>query len=160
MISTAETPTLARLDNGHRHRQIDLAPVDAILERYRPVSVSALIPILQDLQEHYGYLPEGALDHVGRALDISTTRIYGVATFYNQFRLQPLGKHLVRICRGTACHVKGSASLLDALEAELGVKAGMTTKDGQFTLETVACLGACSIAPVMMIDGRFLHLEW
>jgi len=155
MISTSDIASIVRLDDGHKNREIDVGAVDTILESYQPLSVSALIPILQDLHEHFGYLPEAALDHVGRALDISTTRIYGVATFYNQFRLQPLGKHVIRVCRGTACHVKGSASLLEALEAELGIKAGTTTKDGLFTIETVACLGACSIAPVMMIDDKF-----
>jgi len=155
MLSTSEIASIVRLEDGHKNREIDLAAVDGILEGYRPLSVSALIPILQDLQGKFGYLPEAALDHIGRALDISTTRIYGVATFYNQFRLHPLGRHVVRICRGTACHVKGSASLLDALESELGIKAGATTKDNQFSLETVACLGACSIAPVMMIDDTF-----
>ena len=155
MISTTEFASIARLDNGHKNRDVDLSAVEGILESYKPLAPSALIPILQDVQEHFGFLPEAALDTIGRALDISTTRIFGVATFYNQFRLHPLGKHVIRICRGTACHVKGSAALLDTLEMELGIKAGSTTKDGQFSIETVACIGACSIAPVAMVGDTF-----
>ncbi|HOF61963.1 MAG TPA: NADH-quinone oxidoreductase subunit NuoE [Candidatus Latescibacteria bacterium] len=155
MISTTEFASIARLDNGHKNREVDLAAVDEILDSYKPLAPHALIPILQDVQEHYGFLPEAALDRIGRALDISTTRIFGVATFYNQFRLHPLGKHVIRICRGTACHVKGSAALLDTLEMELNIKAGSTTKDGLFSIETVACIGACSIAPVAMVGDKF-----
>jgi NADH-quinone oxidoreductase subunit E len=155
MISTTDLASIAGLGSGHKDSDVDLVAVDGILDGYQPLAPNALIPILQDVQEHYGYLPENALDRIGRALDISTTRIFGVATFYNQFRFQPLGKHVIRICRGTACHVKGSAALLDTLEMELGVKAGSTTKDKLFSVETVACIGACSIAPVAMVDDKF-----
>lgn len=155
MITATDTDANVRLDNGHKNRDVDLTAVDEILASYRPLHAGALIPILQDLQNEYGYLPESALDRIGRALDISSSRIYGVATFYNQFRLKPLGDHVIRICRGTACHVKGSAALQDTFENELDVKAGDTTKDGMFSLETVACIGACSIAPVIMIDDKF-----
>ncbi len=155
MISPSDISSIKRLDNGHKNRDVDIEVVDRILGGYTSAGPSALIPILQDLQESFGYLPEVAIDMVGRALDISTARIYGVATFYNQFRLNPLGKHVIRVCRGTACHVKGSLALLETLESELGIKAGSTTKDGMFSLETVACLGACSIAPAVMVDDKF-----
>jgi len=155
MISPSDISSIKRLDNGHKNRDIDIEVVDRILGGYKSAGPSALIPILQDLQESFGYLPEVAIDLIGRALDISTARIYGVATFYNQFRLNPLGKHVLRVCRGTACHVKGSLALLETLESELGIKAGGTTKDGMFSLETVACLGACSIAPAVMVDDKF-----
>ena len=114
-----------------------------------------LIPILQAIQERFGFLPDTALDAVGKYIGISTAKVYGVATFYNQFRLKPVGKHIVRVCRGTACHVRGSKLLLDTLSGELGVRPGETTPDGQFTLETVACIGACSIAPVVTVDDDF-----
>jgi NADH-quinone oxidoreductase E subunit len=114
-----------------------------------------LIPVLQAVQEAFGYLPEVTLDTIGAHIGVSAAKVYGVATFYNQFRLQPVGKHTVRVCRGTACHVRGSKLLLDAMAEELGVKPGDTTPDGAFTLETVACLGACSIAPVVTVDGNF-----
>lgn len=114
-----------------------------------------LIPVLQDVQEKYGYLSEDNLLYIAEYLNVPASKVYGVATFYNQFRLKPLGKHIIRVCRGTACHVKGSSQILDTLEAELNIKTGETTKDGLFTLETVACLGACSIAPVIVIDEEF-----
>lgn len=116
---------------------------------------SSLIPILQDIQSVYGYLPETALREVSEFVGIPMCSVYGVATFYNQFRLTPLGKYTIRICRGTACHVKSSANILTALETELGIKAGETTRDRLFTLETVACIGACSIAPVISINDEY-----
>lgn len=114
-----------------------------------------VIPLLQDVQEKYGYLSKENLISISEYLNVPTSNVYGVATFYNQFRLIPLGKHIIRVCRGTACHVKGSDKILDKLETELNVKAGGTTTDGIFTLETVACVGACSIAPVITIDEEF-----
>jgi len=92
---------------------------------------------------------------VGKALDIPVSKIYGVATFYNQFRFTPQGRFHIQVCRGTACHVKGSLAVLDALKRELKVEAGETTRDGMFSLEVVACIGACGLAPVMNIDGNF-----
>lgn len=114
-----------------------------------------MIGLLQDVQEIYGYLPENAMQDIAEFLDMPLSGIYGVATFYNQFRLTPLGKNIIRVCRGTACHVKGSNDILTALELELGVKAGETTRDKLFTLETVACIGACSIAPVININEEY-----
>ena len=126
-----------------------------IFNNYPPKDRSNLIPLLQDVQDIYGYLPESALQDVADFLDMALSGVYGVATFYNQFRLTPLGKNVIRVCRGTACHVKNSTDILTALENELSVKAGETTRDKLFTLETVACIGACSIAPVISINEDF-----
>lgn len=119
-----------------------------------PCDQEYLIPILQDVQEAVGYLPTSAMVQISRHLGLRPTAVYGAATFYNQFRLEPVGRHVIHLCRGTACHVRGSAKLLQALETELGVKAGRTTRDGTFTLSTVACLGCCGLAPVLMIDEQ------
>jgi NADH-quinone oxidoreductase subunit E len=126
-----------------------------ILARFPNGAREQLIPLLQAVQETFGYLPEQALGQVGRHLGIPVAKIYGVATFYNQFRLMPVGTHTVRVCRGTACHVRGSKLVLEAFSDALGVKPGETTPDGEFTLETVACIGACSIAPVVTVDDDF-----
>jgi NADH-quinone oxidoreductase subunit E len=113
-----------------------------------------LIPILQDTQEVFRYLPAAAMREIARFLNITENTVYGVATFYAQFKLTPLGKKLIRVCRGTACHVRGSAKVLAEMEKQLGVKAGETTPDMEYTLETVACIGACALAPTMTIDGE------
>jgi NADH-quinone oxidoreductase subunit E len=114
-----------------------------------------LIPILQEMQEEYSYLPEEIMTYVSTALGIPPSSVYGVATFYSHFTLEPKGKYLIRICDGTACHVKKSEDILKALEKKLGLgKNKKTTDDGLFTLETVACLGACSLAPAVVINGE------
>ena len=113
-----------------------------------------LIPILQDTQEAFRYLPAAAMREIARFLNITPNTVYGVATFYAQFKLTPLGKKVIRVCRGTACHVRGSVKVLAELEKRLGIKAGETTKDMEYTLETVACIGACALAPTMTIDGE------
>ncbi|MBD3410602.1 MAG: NADH-quinone oxidoreductase subunit NuoE [Ignavibacteriales bacterium] len=128
---------------------------EAFFKKYERLDSSSLIPLLQDAQEEYGYLSEKMLQEIGDYVGLSLSRVYGVATFYNQFRLTPLGENLVSVCRGTACHVKNSANLLTAIENELGIEAGETTRDKKFTLETVSCIGACSIAPVISINGEF-----
>lgn len=116
---------------------------------------SALIPAMQTIQQELGFLSKESIYYLSKVLDVPASEIYGVATFYNQFRLIPKGKHIIKVCRGTACHVKGSGSLLSLLEAELQIKVGETTRDKIFSLEAVACLGACSIAPVIMVDDKF-----
>lgn len=126
-----------------------------IYGKYPAGDASCLIDLLQDVQERFGYLPDSEMQLVARHVDIPVSRVYGVATFYNQFRFQPLGRHVIKVCRGTACHVKGSLDILTTLENELGIKAGQTTKDLQFTIETVACIGACSIAPVIAVNDTF-----
>ncbi len=129
--------------------------VENILTNYPEAKRENLIPILQDIQETEGYLSKQALVRIGRYLNLPTSKIYGVATFYNQFRFQPVGKYHIQVCRGTACHVKGSASVLKALEQELKIKSGQTSRDGLFSIEVVACIGACGLAPVISINGEF-----
>ena len=111
-----------------------------------------LIPILQETQEQFRYLPAAAMREIARFLRIPESTIYGVSTFYAQFKLTPLGKHIIRVCRGTACHVRGATKVLTEMEKQLGIKAGETTQDMEYTLETVACIGACALAPTMTID--------
>lgn len=126
-----------------------------LFEKYERGNRSHLIGLLQDVQDIYGYIPEIAMIDIGEFLGLPTSSVFGVATFYNQFRLTPLGKNVINVCRGTACHVKDSANILLALENELGIKVGMTTRDKEFTIEQVACIGACSIAPVISINGEY-----
>ncbi len=114
-----------------------------------------LIPILQEVQEEEGFLSRESVEKIGRLLDLPASKIFGVATFYNQFRFEPMGKYHIQICRGTACHVKGSVKVLDSLVNELGIKPGNTTRDGLFSLEVVACIGACGLAPVIAVNGEF-----
>jgi NADH-quinone oxidoreductase subunit E len=111
-----------------------------------------LIPILQETQEQFRYLPAAAMREIGRFLKMPESTIYGVSTFYAQFKLTPLGKRVIRVCRGTACHVRGAAKVLSEIEKQLGISAGETTDDLEYTLETVACIGACALAPTMTID--------
>ena len=111
-----------------------------------------LIPVLQETQEQFRYLPAEAMCEISRFLRIPESTVYGVITFYAQFKLTPLGRKIVRICRGTACHVRGGAKLLEEVEKELGIKAGETTEDLEYTLETIACFGSCALAPVLVID--------
>ena len=128
-------------------------PFDALLSGFKGVE-SDLIPILQKLQSAYGYLPEDIIKRLSERTGIFVTQIMGVATFYSQFKLKPSGKHTIKVCFGTACHVNGAETVAEALCAELGIELGDTTPDGEFTLESVACLGCCSLAPVMMIDDE------
>ena len=131
------------------------ADVDLVLERYPDASRDSLIPILQDVQQAHGYLSRDAVVRIGAHLRLPASKIYGVATFYNQFRFLPQGVNHVQVCRGTACHVKGSAAILDAIKRELKIDAGQTSRDGQFSLEIVACIGACGLAPVICVNGDF-----
>lgn len=126
-----------------------------VLDRYPGAGRDKLIPILQEVQEADGYLEREAVVLIGRHLKVPTSHIYGVATFYNQFRFEPIGRFHIQICRGTACHVKGSAKLLETLRRELGVEPGKTTRDGIFSIEVVACIGACGLAPVISVNGEF-----
>ncbi|MEW6446649.1 MAG: NADH-quinone oxidoreductase subunit NuoE [Bacillota bacterium] len=113
-----------------------------------------LIHVLQDIQEQFGYLPEEAVEVVSRELGVSTAEIYGVATFYTRFYFVPRGKNIIRVCRGTACHVRGSGRILGKLEEGLGLKSGETSPDLNFTLETVNCVGCCALAPVVVINEK------
>lgn len=134
---------------------VDMAPALKIVEQMSPVESGDIIPLLQQLQDAYGYLPSDVILAACEETSLPASRVFGVATFYSQFSLEPRGKHLVRCCKGTACHVRGGHRLRDTIERVLGVGDGDTTKDGKFSLETVACLGTCFLAPVMMVDGNY-----
>ncbi len=129
--------------------------INSILSKYPNAQRDGLIPILQDIQETIGYLSEDAIVLVSKQLNLPTSKIYGVATFYNQFRFSPVGKFHIQVCRGTACHVLGSATVLEEVQKTLKIKAGDTTKDGLFSIEVVACIGACGLAPVIAVNGEF-----
>lgn len=127
--------------------------VGAIIEKY-DADREALIMIFQDIQDAYHYLPEEALRYVAERMDIPLTQIYAVATFYKAFSLTPEGEHTIHVCCGTACHVKGADRIADRLERELHIKEGGTTLDGKYTLKSVRCVGACSLAPIVIIDDK------
>ena len=127
-----------------------------ILESHKDAKRDSLIPILQEVQELDGYLSKKSIIEIGRYLELPVSKIYGVATFYNQFRFQPKGKYHILVCRGTACHVKGSEKVLETLVNNLNIKPGFTSKDKLFSLDTVACLGACGLSPVICINGEFI----
>jgi NADH-quinone oxidoreductase subunit E len=111
-----------------------------------------LIPLLQSAQDHFGYIPRRAISYISGVTGIPESEVYGVITFYSQFRLQPMGKYVIRACAGTACHVSGAKTIIETIEDELGIEVGGTSKDGLFTFQTVACIGCCSLAPVIMIN--------
>ena len=133
---------------------LDLGKLEPILKKYYGQD-GALIPILQEAQEIYGYLPEGVLACITQKLKIPLSRVYGVVTFYAQFYLTPRGRHTVRVCRGTACHVRGGKNVRKSVEHILGIEENETTPDAKFTFETVACLGACALAPVLLVDKSY-----
>ncbi len=123
--------------------------VDLISKREQKGS---LIPLLQSAQDSYGYIPEKAIHYISEMVNIPSADIYGVITFYSQFRLKPLGKNVIRICEGTACHVNGAKAILKTLQDELGIAVGETSENGDFTLLSVACIGCCSLSPVIMVN--------
>ncbi len=132
-----------------------MSDVKTILSSYPGAGRDALIPILQRVQKEFGYLSRQSIEEIGEHLGLPASKIYGVATFYNQFRFHAAGRFHVQVCRGTACHVKGSAAILECLKQELGIGAGETSRDGLFSLEVVACIGACGLAPVISVNGEF-----
>ena len=131
--------------------KIDMELIKPVLDEYGEVKGS-LITILQQTQEIYGYLPKEAIEYIAQRTGIEISEIMGVATFYTQFRLTPIGKYLIMLCQGTACHVNSSELILQTIKDELGIDDGETTEDGLFSLKCVACLGCCSLSPVMMIN--------
>ncbi len=135
-------------------KEDDLNRLEAIMDKYKNEQ-GALIPVLQDITDEFNYLPEDALRYISERLDVPLTQVYHVATFYTSFSLEPRGDHLIKVCQGTACHVRGSARVLGELERILGIKAGETTPDLKFTLETVNCLGCCALGPVVVIDEEY-----
>jgi NADH-quinone oxidoreductase subunit E len=127
--------------------------VAEILASYRGEKAE-LIPILQQVQQALGYLPEEALSQIAKYVDVPECTVYGIATFYAQFKLVPMGRNIIKVCRGTGCYVRGAPRILDELETELNIKEGETTPDLEYTLETVACFGSCALAPVMVVNNR------
>lgn len=132
----------------------ELTAVQHVITRYHGEK-RALIPILQDIQGRFRWLSPETLDEVARELDISPAHVYSVATFYKSFSLRPRGRHICTVCMGTACHVRGGGAVLEHFERKLGIRAGQTSADGEYTLERVNCLGACALAPLVVADGRY-----
>ena len=133
------------------HESVDLSLLKDVLDKYADVKGS-LISILQKTQEIYGYIPMDAIYHISERTGLTPAKILGVATFYSQFRFTAIGKHLIMVCKGTACYVNGAERIIDAIQEELGIGNNETTADGLFSLSIVSCLGCCSLAPVMMIN--------
>ncbi len=127
--------------------------LDAVLARY-PGEESQLIPLLQDIQDHIGYISAETMQAAAAHLNIPESSVYGVATFYSQFYLTRQGRHKVKVCQGTACHVRGAGEIIRAVSARLGIKPGETTTDFEFSVERVACFGSCALAPVMVVNGK------
>jgi NADH-quinone oxidoreductase subunit E len=134
--------------------QIKMEKVDQIISKYRGDS-TALIRLLQDINREFRYLPKEALERVAEKLNIPLSQLYSMATFYKSFKLTPGGQHEIHVCMGTACHVRGSQKILETFSQKLSIQPGETTSDGQYTLETVNCLGACALGPLVTIDGKY-----
>ena len=128
--------------------------IEAIIDRFRG-DKEQLVSILQDIQDEYYYLPKDALEKVSQILDIPLSQVYSVATFFRAFSLTPRGRHLIKVCLGTACHVRGAARVLEKMERDLGIGRGGTTDDVKFTLETVNCVGACALGPMVIVDDEY-----
>lgn len=134
-------------------KHTDLSLLEPVLSEYGSIPGS-LITVLQKTQEIYGYLPKEAISHISEKMNIPSSKVFGVATFYTQFRFAPVGKYFIQLCQGTACHVNGSLMIEKTINEELGIFDGETSEDGMFSLKNVACLGCCSLSPVMMINGE------
>jgi NADH:ubiquinone oxidoreductase subunit E len=139
------------MPNKKKPPQVNLKQVDKIIAGYRGKRW-ALIPLVEEIQEKIGYIPPEVIPRIGDALGLFPSQIQGVVTFYSQLYTQPRGKNIVRVCRGTACHVRGGQSILKLVKQHLGIEEGQTTEDMEYTLETVACIGVCALAPNMMIN--------
>ncbi len=142
-------------DNGSAGHEVDLSLLDPIFENYQD-QPGKLIPILQKTQATYGWLPDEALQEIAHRLNTALSKVYGVATFYSQFYLEPRGEHELYLCDGTACHVKGTPRLVKAIKDAFGIDPGDTTEDGQLTMELVYCVGSCALAPVAVMDGEVM----
>ncbi len=148
-----------RISRIHTHREsmeqtpVDLSLLEPLIQKYKGKKGS-LIPLLQGAQNLYGYIPREVFEKISVSTGLNVSDLYGVATFYAQFRLKPVGRYIIKVCHGTACHVQDAYTISSSLQEALGVKDGETTEDGLFTLESVACLGCCSLAPVMMVAGE------
>ena len=135
-------------------QEIDWGQLEGIIDKYMG-KTRALIPLLQDIQETFGYIPPESIELIAEALNLFPSQVQGVISFYAGFSLKPKGKYVLKLCRGTACHVRGGRSILRLMKKELGLNEGETSPDYQFTLETVACLGACALAPTMMVNRSY-----
>ena len=131
------------------------ASLDEIIQRYKAGSRESLLPLLQDIQIEFGYLNEEAILKVGQHIKLPSGKVYGIATFYDQFRFVPKGKFHIKVCRGTSCHMHDSSGILREVERVLNLKEGQTSRDGRFSLEAVSCMGACGSAPILNINGEF-----
>ena len=131
------------------------ASLDEIINRYKAGSRESLLPLLQDIQIEFGYLNEEAILRVGQHIKLPSGKVYGIATFYDQFRFVQKGKFHIKVCRGTSCHMHGSLNILREVERVLNLKEGQTSRDGRFSLEAVSCMGACGLAPVLNVNGEF-----
>jgi NADH-quinone oxidoreductase subunit E len=131
------------------------ASLDEIINKYKAGSRESLLPLLQDIQLQFGYLNEEAILRVGHHIKLPSSKVYGIATFYDQFRFVQKGKFHIKVCRGTSCHMNGSSGILREVERVLNLKEGQTSRDGRFSLEAVSCMGACGSAPVLNVDGKF-----
>jgi NADH-quinone oxidoreductase subunit E len=157
--STVRNSSLSRDERSNAETvAVDMAPAERVLRDMGRITPPDLIPLLQKLQDAYGYLPADVLKEVSDRTGLPTSRMYGVITFYAQFHLKPHGRHTIRCCRGTACHVRGAAAVAETISQELQVGEGEMSQDGLFTFETVACLGTCFLSPVMMIDNEYFGL--
>ena len=134
--------------------EVDLSDTRKIIQQYGKKK-GVLIPLLQDIQAIYGYVPKESVELIAKELAIYPVEIYGILTFYTQFYLAPRGRHTIKVCQGTACHVMGGKEILDYLSNKLGISEGETTREGMFSLERVACLGCCGMAPVVVINDNF-----
>ncbi len=138
----------------NEQEDINIATVDSVIERHNS-DVELLVSILQDVQAECNYLPADALRRIAERLQIPLIQVYSVATFFKAFSLVPRGRHSIHVCIGTACHVRGARAIVEEIERDLNVKAGGTTDDGEYTLETVNCVGACALGPIIMIDDEY-----
>ncbi len=149
----------ANSPESQRHRGTKMTPkISARLNKIfdsNSREPGSLIAVLQDIQREFHYLPCDALTETAKALDVPLSKVFSISTFYNAFSLTPRGEKIIRICKGTACHIKGADLVLEQVESGLNIKAGETTSDSKFTIETVNCVGACAMAPVMIVDGKY-----
>jgi NADH-quinone oxidoreductase E subunit len=132
-------------------------PIDELVSRYKKGGPESLLPLLQEIQDEFGFLNEEAIVKVGQYLNLPASKVYGIATFFDQFRFVSQGRFHIRVCRGTACHMNGSASVLREVEKILKIREGQTSRDGYFSLEAVSCMGACSNGPVINVNGEFYN---
>ncbi|MCK4623567.1 MAG: NADH-quinone oxidoreductase subunit NuoE [Desulfuromonadales bacterium] len=145
------TESAEQVQEEVEEQEIDLAAANKVIDKYLDMTGN-LMPVLQGIQEEYGYIPEATVHLTAERLNVYTSQIYGVLTFYAQFHMKPRGKYIIRVCMGTACHVKGAGRLGETLEGRLGITHAETTEDLKFTAEYVACIGACGMAPVIMVN--------